>query len=136
MNIAKEVGARIKQLRQKNSMTQAELAKLIDTKQVNVSAWEIGTRQIQFDSLKSISEVFYVPMTYFFDEFADPILNSEDFDRLKTIRDNKYIRKIVDEMSSMTDSSKEITAKLLMRLIRLSEEDKQLALKIVERFAK
>lgn len=60
-----EPGERLRQLRVKRKVSQAELAGAIFVKNTTISNWEKGTRKIQTDSLKALSDYFGVPTSYF-----------------------------------------------------------------------
>ena len=63
---------RIKQLRKKSGVSQAELAKAIGMKTNTISTWERGTRKPDFEALQQLSDYFNVPFEY--------ILGSSDDD--------------------------------------------------------
>ncbi len=60
-----EPGERLRQLRVKRKVSQASLADAIFVKNTTISNWEKGTRKIQTDNLKSLSDFFGVPVSYF-----------------------------------------------------------------------
>lgn len=55
---------RIKELRIKNQMNQIELARKLFVSQSAISSWELGTRDIDTDNLKKISDIFNVSIDY------------------------------------------------------------------------
>ena len=55
---------RIKQLRKKKGVSQAELAELIGVKTNTVSTWERGTRKPDFEALNLLSDYFEVSFEY------------------------------------------------------------------------
>jgi transcriptional regulator with XRE-family HTH domain len=61
------IGEKLRQLRTKEGISQAELAKAIFVKNTTVSNWENGTRQIHINSLKLICVYFGVTLDYFQD---------------------------------------------------------------------
>lgn len=61
------VGDKIKELRKKHKLTQADLAKKLGVKPTAVSAWEGNHNRPLMDKLTLIAEMFEVPITYFFD---------------------------------------------------------------------
>ncbi len=65
MKVKIEPGERLRQLRVKRKVSQAELAGAIFVKNTTISNWEKGTRKIQTDSLKALSDYFGVPTSYF-----------------------------------------------------------------------
>jgi len=65
MKLKIEPGERLRQLRVKRKVSQAALADAIFVKNTTISNWEKGTRKIQTDNLKSLSDFFGVPVSYF-----------------------------------------------------------------------
>ena len=55
---------RIKEIRQKRGITQAELAKQIGVAQNTLSYWENGKRECDFDMLIRIADIFGVSVDY------------------------------------------------------------------------
>lgn len=49
---------RIKEIRLSHEMKQSDLAKKLNITQAAVSAWEVGRREPDFDSLRKMSEIF------------------------------------------------------------------------------
>jgi transcriptional regulator with XRE-family HTH domain len=60
-----EAGEKLRLIRTKRKVSQAELADAIFVKNTTISNWEKGTRKIQTDNLKALSEFFGVPVSYF-----------------------------------------------------------------------
>lgn len=60
------VGEKIKFLRKKHHMTQADLAKLLNVATTSVSAWEGNKNRPLMDKLTAIAEIFDVPIGVFF----------------------------------------------------------------------
>ena len=65
MRVKIEPGERLRLLRTKRKVSQAELAAAIFVKNTTISNWEKGTRKIQTDNLKALSDYFGVPVSYF-----------------------------------------------------------------------
>ncbi len=68
MNKENIIGEKLRQLRTKKGISQAELAKAIFVNNTTISNWEKGTRQIHINSLKLICVYFEVPLDYFNDK--------------------------------------------------------------------
>lgn len=64
---------KIKYLRKRSELTQAELAKKLDVAITTVSTWERGGNRPLMDKIVLMSEIFNVPISYFFDEVTDDI---------------------------------------------------------------
>lgn len=60
------IGERIKYLRQKNSMTQHELADLVNITYTSVSYWERGLSKPDIYQIKIIANYFGVPIDYIY----------------------------------------------------------------------
>ena len=63
------LGNKIKELRKKNRMTQADLAKKLNVAPTAVSAWERNENRPLMDKISIMSEMFDVPISYFFEDF-------------------------------------------------------------------
>ncbi|MBM3909347.1 MAG: helix-turn-helix transcriptional regulator [Firmicutes bacterium] len=68
MNPQNIIGEKLRQLRTKKGISQAELAKAIFVNNTTISNWEKGTRQIHVNSLKLICVYFGVTLDYFHDK--------------------------------------------------------------------
>lgn len=56
-------GENLRELRKSRGYSQDRFAKEIGSNQVNVSAWELGTRMPYLDTIKHIAKTFHVPIT-------------------------------------------------------------------------
>lgn len=79
------LGENIKALRKSRGYSQDRFAKEIGSNQVNVSAWELGTRRPYLETIKHIAKTFNVPLSS---------LISID----ETGMDEDYVREIADMM--------------------------------------
>lgn len=61
------VGFKIRTLRKQNGLTQEQLAKKLGVKPTAVSAWERNANKPLMDKIVIMSEMFDVPLAYFFD---------------------------------------------------------------------
>ena len=57
------LGENIRKLRISRGYSQDKFAKLIGSNQVSVSAWELGTRTPNMETVKHIAQTFHVPVT-------------------------------------------------------------------------
>ena len=62
------VGQKIKELRKGKGLTQSQLAKKLEVVSTAVSAWERNANKPMMDKLTIMSEMFEVPISYFFDK--------------------------------------------------------------------
>ncbi|MCI8516603.1 MAG: helix-turn-helix transcriptional regulator [Hungatella sp.] len=60
----KELGNRIKQLRQQSDLTQTQLAKLLSVSPALISAYELGDRKPSLEILVSLAATFRVSTDY------------------------------------------------------------------------
>ncbi|MCI7131507.1 MAG: helix-turn-helix domain-containing protein [Lachnospiraceae bacterium] len=58
------LGSRIAQLRQKNGMSQTDLAKRLNISRAGVQSWECGENYPSTDNLISLSKIFHVSTDY------------------------------------------------------------------------
>ncbi len=61
------IGTTIRTLRKEKSLTQAELAKMIQTTQDTISLWELGKSMPDIYALVKLSKIFSVPTDYLLD---------------------------------------------------------------------
>lgn len=66
MNINKYIGNKIRELREKQNLTQEELAEYLNTTSQTVSRYEIGDRKTNQDILYKLAEYFKVSINDFF----------------------------------------------------------------------
>jgi repressor LexA len=64
-----KLGDKIKELRKKHRLTQAELAKKLNVAPTAVSAWERNENRPLMDKITILSNMFDVPISYFFEDF-------------------------------------------------------------------
>ena len=65
-NISKNIGKRIKLLRIEKDLKQSELAKILNVTHSNVSKYERGEIEINFETLVTLCEYFEVSLDYLF----------------------------------------------------------------------
>ena len=93
------IGSRLKELRVKNKMTQAELGKLINVTKVSVCCYEKNIRIPSLETLEDLADIFSVNCDYFLgkdvktikedtDEYAFYI-SGKELEFLKLLRLNK-----------------------------------------------
>lgn len=56
-------GENLRELRKSRGYSQEKFAEVIGTKQVNVSAWEVGTRVPYLSTIRGIADTFKVPLS-------------------------------------------------------------------------
>ncbi len=95
------LGARLKELRTKNNMTQAELGKLVNVTKVSICCYEKNIRLPSLETLEDLSNVFGVKCDYFFGKDMSTVMedtedyafyiSKEEAEFLKTLRLNKEL---------------------------------------------
>lgn len=93
MDVKKNFGKRLKELRVKYDLTQEELGEKVSLSARMISSLENGKTFISSDILENLSNLFDVPPRYFFDDVS--LLKDEED---KLIAEN--IKQRVDELSS------------------------------------
>ena len=82
---------RIRELRKQKKMTQKELANHLQIADSTLSYWEMGKYEPDFESLKSLSRFFHVPIDY---------IIGEDFKETEPTGDDAPYKYEVNTMSS------------------------------------
>lgn len=59
----------LKKLREKNNLSQGDLAKAIGVSRQSISKWELGLNQPKLDKLIALSKLYNVDMAKFFKHF-------------------------------------------------------------------
>lgn len=74
----KTLGARIRQARETQGMTQEDLGDALGKDQKTISMYENGRRSISALDLFELARVLQTPITYFFDEDISPDQSLDD----------------------------------------------------------
>lgn len=109
--IAMDYGDKIKSLRIKNNMTQAELAKLLSKSEAAISMWELGKREIDFATLRDLSRIFHVSIDY--------LLGREEISRTTPFQFAMY-----ENEGSLTEDQKELLTNLAKELANKNKINK------------
>lgn len=100
-----ELKEKLKRLRKEKGLTQKELGKILDVAETTVSTWERGGNRPLMDKIVTLSDLYQVPIAYFFDApeensiidipilgriaCGEPIRAEENIeDYVKEVRDN------------------------------------------------
>lgn len=59
-------GEKLKQLREQHNLSLNEMAKLLHTTSRTLSGWEQGTHKSPIYALMKCTELFYIPLSYFY----------------------------------------------------------------------
>lgn len=97
-------GENLRELRKSRGYSQEKFAEVIGTKQVNVSAWEIGTRVPYLSTIRSIADTFKIPLSSLIS--LDQSGNDEDYMRFvsEAISREPKLKEILDKVLYMPSS--------------------------------
>ena len=101
MKLTKKFGKRLKEIRRRKSLTQEQLANLMDMDTNNISKMELGEHLPKKDNLEKLCEVLNVDVKELFD-FGYMKTKKEIIEELNNIfstfnlKDLQYLKKIVD----------------------------------------
>lgn len=121
---------RIKELRQKEKLTQEELASIIGVTKRTIIAWEKGERQIKQDKAKALADYFEVQVTYLlgFSNFRTHY--EEDFFYTTGYPLNMSEEPTLDELGISEEEDKEARNRIEETYLRfITETDKLKALR-------
>jgi transcriptional regulator with XRE-family HTH domain len=101
-----QVGARVREQRERRGLTQANLASGLGVSYQQVQKYETGTNRIPVSRLYKVAQALEVPVTYFFDGIEGPELSlieeqavsakdlTRDIDALQLMREFLRIEKL------------------------------------------
>lgn len=94
----------LRTLRKSRGYTQEKFAEVLGTKQVNVSAWELGTRVPYLSTIREIANTFKVPLSSLI--AVDDTGMDEDYVSLiaETMKREPKIKQIFDKILYMQPS--------------------------------
>ena len=111
-------GENLKELRKSRGYSQDRFAREIGSNQVNVSAWELGTRMPTIPTIQHIANVFHVPLSSLIS--LESTGREEDGDRelLDLIKNNPKIRQLVDKARYLSDEDMSTILNVAQALVR------------------
>ena len=86
-------GETLKRLRQRNNISQDELAKKLNVKQYVISSWEIGRSEPSINQLIELSNIFKVPTDYLLDKDIIMVSSEDEFN----IVTNEMVKDSIDD---------------------------------------
>lgn len=97
-------GENLKALRKSRGYSQDRFAKEIGSNQVNVSAWELGTRKPYLETIKHIAKTFHVPLSSLIS--IEDSGNEDDFVReiADVLQRDPKVRMLFDRTRYMSQS--------------------------------
>lgn len=104
--ISKNLGIRIKELRERNKITQLKLAELINMESSNLSKLERGMQMPKEESLESIANVLNVEVKELF-----------DFDHIK--QKNDLLKSLINILNNSTEDEIQMYYKVITSIKEL-----------------
>lgn len=96
-------GERIKYLREKNGLTQKDIATRLGVESAAISKYELDMREPNIESLKKLATIFNVSIDYLLGRTPDVFVNESDRDTL----DISIIQKKYNQLKSKIDNIKD-----------------------------
>ena len=100
MIIAKQLGERIKELRQEKKWTQRDLGNALGFTAVAIGSWEHGRTTPSMNSIKEIAKLFDVPVDYIVGNIVTKADGSEEAKALLKVAENE-INQLKDEKEKL-----------------------------------
>ena len=97
-------GENIRNLRKSKGFTQDRFAREISNNQVNVSAWELGTRVPTLATIRHISEVFRVPISSLISYDESGLEDDYIREIADAIKQNPKLRRLFDHAKFLSDA--------------------------------
>lgn len=97
-------GENLRALRKSKGYSQEKFAKVINSNQANVTAWERGARMPTLNTIRRIADVFDIPVSMLLP--LGDVGTEEDADRelLDYINSNRLIREIIDKSRYLSEA--------------------------------
>lgn len=111
-------GENLRELRKSRGYSQDRFAREIGSNQVNVSAWELGTRMPYLDTIKHIANTFKVPLSSLIS--IEETGNEVDGDRelLDLIQGNPRIRFLLDKARYLSNENLDLINSIIDAITR------------------
>lgn len=111
-------GENLKALRKSRGYSQDKFARAINSNQVNVSAWELGTRMPNLATIRHIADTFKVPLSSLISIESTGL----DDDYVREIADllnnNERLRTLIDKARYLDDHDLDIIVSMINALTR------------------
>lgn len=112
------VSARIKTLRMNRKMTQTDLAKATGLSQSAIASYENNARKPDLDTLYSIAQKLFVPLSAFFEDYSVTYFDQIDIDRLKAFHQDQSLAFLFDRIRSLSESDFSLVTQIINRIQR------------------
>jgi transcriptional regulator with XRE-family HTH domain len=101
----KEIGLLVRDIRKKHNHTLKELSSKINFDYSNLSKIERGERKPTFELLEAISDLYNIPMSYFFRERETPNgLDAKWYTVIKETEDKGYTPEELEEIIKFVEN--------------------------------
>jgi len=118
---------RIRQMRTKKGLSQADLAEIVNVKRNTVSTWERGTRKPDFDALQALAKYFDVSYEYLLGNTDDETQKAKpaeiDYDRMAVQELGDEVAYLASLYCRLSDKSQEIIKQAILTAYDLDEGD-------------
>ena len=116
-------GETLKRLRQRNNISQDELAKKLNVKQYVISSWEIERSEPNIEQIKFLSDYFNVPTDYLLGKDVIMVNDEKEFEivtnHFKQDVNDDVISEIVKLLEELNERDKNKIAKIIKETIEL-----------------
>jgi transcriptional regulator with XRE-family HTH domain len=100
-----DIGLLIRDLRKNNGHTLKELSKRVNFDYSNLSKIERGERKPTFELLESLSQLYDVPMSYFFREREESkVIDAKWYTVIKESEDKGYTPKELEDIIKLVEN--------------------------------
>ena len=116
-------GETLKRLRQRNNISQDELARKLNIKQYVISSWEIGRSEPSIEQIKFLSTYFNVPTDYLLGKDVIMVNDEKEFEivtnHFKQDINDDVINEVIKLLEELNEKDKNKIAKIIKDTIEL-----------------
>ena len=106
-------GENLKALRKSRGYSQDKFARAIGSNQVNVSAWELGTRMPNLATIRHIADTFKVPLSSLISMESSGMDDDYIREIADVIRSNPKLRTLINKARYLPDESLDIIVNVI-----------------------
>ena len=111
-------GENLRELRKSRGYSQDRFAKEINSNQMTVSSWEVGTRMPTIATIKHIADTFKVPLSSLISLGEAGMEEDDDRELLDLIKSRDEIRKLVNRARYLSDTDLAVLMNVVDALTR------------------
>lgn len=116
-------GETLKKLRQRNTVSQEQLAKELNVKQYVISSWEIGRSEPSIQQINFLSTYFHVPTDYLLGKDVIIVSDEKELEivsnHFKQDVDDDKINEVIKMLSDLSEKDKGKIIKIIKDLLEL-----------------